>query len=281
MNHRLLSLSAGVALALAAISPAQAVVPVLDGANLVVNTVSAVANTATAIKMHYVIDRLDYMSTKDDGHYDEQNYYDVLNEDHNTVIANYNQVNNYYCGTEGEEGEGGAGVRSEDGGENGGQVCNAFNPGEIDIPTPTLYGAGQFGAHADSATAYMDKSKEVLGGLVGNDSQRFTSVMNGNTAQAKAVGSQIDQFDAQSQGLLELGKGATANMGARMQAAYSNQVAVAQTAEMMQMRALVLAEQNAQLVREQEAAARGARESIAESNLRVKPALNAASIKSW
>lgn len=280
MNHRLLSLSAGVALALAAISPAQAVVPVLDGANLVANSVSAVANTATAIKMHYVIDRLDYMSTKDDGHYDEQNYYDILNEDHNTVVANYNEVNNYYCGTEGEEGEGGAGTFSE-GGEAGGQVCNnAGLPGEIIVDPPALYGAGNFGGRAD-AKAYMDDTRAVLGNVVGNDNQRFTSVMDGNAAQAEAVEKQVQAFGTEGATLSQLAKQSTANMGTRMQAAYSNQIAVAQTGEMMKMRALVLAEQNAQLVREQEAAARGARESVAASKLRAAPDLELTSVVSW
>lgn len=279
MNHRLFSLSAGIALALAATSPAQAGVPVIDLANLVPNTVTAVATTATAIKMHYVIDRLDYMSTKDDGHYDEQNYYDVLNQDHNNLVNNYNEVNNYYCGTdEGEGGEGGGGVL---GAEGGGQVCNnAGLPGEIIIDPPALYGAGSFGGRANAQT-YMTETKQMLGDVVGNDSERFTSVMDGNTAQAQAVDSQVQAFAMEGATLSTLAKQSTGNHGARMQAAYANQIAVAQTGEMMKMRALVLAEQTAQVVREQEAAARGARESIAESNLRAKPALNAASIKSW
>lgn len=274
MNHRLFSLSAGIALAVAATSPAQAGVPVIDLANLVPNTVSAVANTATAIKMHYVIDRLDYMSTKDDGHYDEQNYYDVLNQDHNNLVNNYNEVNNYYCDSDGGGGEG-AGLLGED----GGQICGG-GAGEVIIPIPVAYGVGHFGTY-DSADSYMKDSQKALTDLADHDSGRFTAVMKGNAAQAEAVDAQSREFDIQSAKLKQLARESTGNMGARMQAAYSNQVAVAQTAEMMQMRALVLAEQNAQVVREQEAAARGARESIAESNLRVKPSLNAASIKSW
>ena len=279
MNHRLLSLSAGVALALAAISPAQAVVSVLDGANLVSNTVSAVANTATAIKMHYVIDRLDYMSTKDDGHYDEQNYYDVLNEDHNTVVANYNEVNNYYCGTEGGKPPiPGPRADGGEGEEGGGMTCGGIEEGEVIIPT--LRGPATFGTHGD-AIAYMDESRQVLGGVVGTDNQRFTTVMDGNSLQAQAVDAQVREFQMQSANLQALSQKSTTNMGTRMQAAFSNQLAAAQTGEMMQMRALMLADQNAQVVREQEAAARGARESVAASKLRAAPDLELTSVVSW
>lgn len=156
--------------------------------------------------------------------------------------------------------------------------CGGIDEGEVIIPT--LQGPATFGGQG-SATAYMQDTRKVLDQVVGNDNQRFTTVMDGNSLQAQAVDAQTREFQMQSANLQALTAKSTANMGARMQAAFSNQLAAAQTGEMMQMRALMLADQNAQVVREQEAAARGARESVAASKLRVVPNLEQASIGNW
>lgn len=295
MKHRCLSLSVAGALALAFVSPAQAVMPVLDGANLAVNTANSVANVATALKMHLVLDRLNNMGDTDityhikNEEYNNQfvehnkkviSFYEEFNthnenvENHNTQIANFYKQNNYYCniGT----GDGG-GVRVAGGDQN---CIGNGDPGEIIIPIPVNYGVGAFGDY-DNADAYMADSRQVLDGLVDHDNKRFKAVMDSNAVQAQAVDQQARAFTDDISRLKVLTEASTANMGSRMQAVFSNQIAAAQTAEMMQMRALMLADQNAQVVRAQEVAARSAREAVAERRLRAAPDLSTEAVSRW
>jgi len=300
MKAKYLSASVAAALALATMSPAYAMMPVFDAANYSANTTTAVSTTLIAVKMHGVLEALGGEGSDRYGkeinfwdqsiHNDEvNNEYNELNQQYNTenlyhseVNTNYLVENNYYCNIGGSSGVGGGGggipVLASEG---GGQICSGDpGAGEIVIPIPTAYGVGKFGAF-DEATAYMDDARATLADVGTQDTSRLTTVMDGNAMQAAAIDSQTAEFDEQSKRLKSLAGLATSNMGSRMQAAYSNQIAAAQTGEMMQMRALMLADQNAQLLRAQESASLEARQSAAESRLRAAPVLSQTASRSW
>jgi len=271
MKHKRLSAMLGVALATAVASPAYAVLPVYDFANHTANAVTGVATTLTALKMHAVKkslrdieSSLQNMGGNNAGYYDEikTHWGDTLY--HNEVNTTYLEENNFFCNTGGGE-QGSGAVANSGSGASGGQICGTPS-GDIDVGIPIYVGVGQFGG--TDATAYMDASRESLDGVGGNDLDRLTNVMDGNRTQANAIDAQTSRFDAQGEHLQQLARMSTQNMGSRMQAAYSNQLAAAQTSEMMQMRALMLADQNAQVVRAQESAAFDARQSRVEASLR-------------
>ncbi|NIJ70379.1 hypothetical protein [Xanthomonas sp. 60] len=300
MKAKYLSASVAAALALATMSPAYAMMPVFDAANYSANTTTAVSTTLIAVKMHGVLEALGGEGSDRYGkeinfwdqsiHNDEvNNEYNELNQQYNTknlyhseVNTNYLVENNYYCNI-GSIGEGGGdnGSVSMLADEGSGQVCHGeAESGTIVIPIPVAYGVGKFGAH-DEATAYMDQARGALADVGAQDTTRLTTVMDGNAMQAAAVDSQTADFENQSKRLKTLASQATSNMGSRMQAVYANQIAAAQTGEMMQMRALMLADQNAQLLRAQESASLEARQSAAESRLRAAPVLSQTASRSW
>ncbi len=297
MKHRCLSVSVGAVMALSTIGSAQAVLPVYDMANHVTNTANLAVNGTIALKMHSVMDSLNNMGGNNTNYYNEYKYYNEQNDyyneqndyynkevynhnvdvtNHNTKIANYYKENNYYCNIGTGDGDGG-GVRVAGGDQN---CIGNGDPGEIIIPIPVSYGVGAFGDY-DNADAYMADSRQVLDGLVDHDNKRFKAVMDSNAVQAQAVDQQARAFTDDSNRLKALTEASTANMGSRMQAVFSNQIAAAQTAEMMQMRALMLADQNAQVVRAQEVAARSAREAVAERRLRAAPDLSTEAVSRW
>lgn len=288
MKHRCLFVSVGAIMAMSAISSAKAVDGVYDAANHITNTANLAVNGTIALKMHSVMDSLNNMGGNNTNYYNEYKYYNEQNDyynkevynhnvevtNHNKQVAIYNEQNNYYCniGT----GDGG-GVRVAGGDQN---CIGNGDPGEIIIPIPVNYGVGAFGDY-DNADAYMADSRQVLDGLVDHDNKRFKAVMDSNAVQAQAVDQQARAFTDDSNRLKALTDASTANMGSRMQAVFSNQIAAAQTAEMMQMRALMLADQNAQVVRAQEVAARSAREAVAERRLRAAPDLSTEAVSRW
>lgn len=286
MKHKRLTMMLGVALATAAASPAYAITPVYDMANHTANGVTGAATTLTAVKMHYVKKSLrDIENSLQNMGGNNTTYYDDIKEHwdnsqyHNEVNTNYLTENNYYCNI-GSGGDAGAGGTRDGSGESTGQVCGGSESGDIDVGIPIYVGVGKFGDQGSSA-AYMDASQQVLEGVVGNDRTRLGTVMAGNATQAHAIDAQAAQFNAQGQHLQQLASISTRNMGSRMQAAYSNQLAAAQTGEMMQMRALMLADQNAQVLRAQEAAAFDARQSVVEASLRATPELDRTDVRSW
>lgn len=279
MKHKRLTLMLSAALAASASSSAYAVTPVYDMAVHSSTTATAIAAALIYDEMLYTRKNTGTMLDNDNIYYndmreqwDVQQTHNENNTDYNNETIVYHRENNYYCNA----GEGEASSLAT----GGDYFCGDDAPGDGDIPIPGAYGAGKFGDH-DTSVAYMDSSRRILDEVGAHDAGRMRTVMEGNAVQAKAVDMQVADFDAQRERLQTLGSLSTKNMGARMQAAYSNQIAAVQTGEMMQMRALMLADQNAQLLREQEASALDAKQSVAESGLRAQPNLGAASVSAW
>lgn len=288
------------ALCAAVVAPASALTPVIDGANLAVNTENAAANTAnavvnalTAAKMHVVMDELKRANDQlNNMGGDQTTYYQDLrqfwenNTSHLENNTNYLTENNYHCNNGASpslagEGEGGGG---------GGMVCYPAE-GDVGGEIPTTYGAGDFYAYDDAkdekkeklnTETYMERSRTAsLQGIASEDNQRLKALMDGNQVQAKALQLQAEGFADDAARLERLRKESTVSMGSRMQASYANQLAAAQMGEAMNMRALLLADQQAQLVRAQEAAAHDARQSAAANRLRPDISLDAVSLQSW
>ena len=248
--------------ALGAMAPANAL-PVFDAANLVANSISAGANVATAIKMHKVI----YELKKANGYHSRiadntdvmtGNTTNIMND--TTNIKNISVENNYYNPE--------VPVIPD--------PCETIPPGPGCIPVFGVLNTGTFENGVNDYLANFKTAEQYA-----NNSQAFENTNNKqnrlsemqNKANAARINTLVSQRNSleQDNALLTRLKAESAlgiNSDARMQREYANRIAAVQTRQETGVRAMLMAQQNADAIRAQAVADQEAASAGQNQNLR-------------
>lgn len=197
---------------------------------VVVDPVNFVPNAATAIKMHYVIDELKKISGEEGN-----TLYDIQNE-YNTYMQDITNINNTYVG-------------------------NMDRPPVIDPiedEFPVIDGALVDGddESAEEMSEYMLAVKSTLGQQEAANDILLLQMKN----QGGTLKEDTDRVSS-------LRSAATTAEGHATQMQYANALAAEQSNQVMQLRKLTLAAQNAEAARARAVVAREKRELQAASNL--------------
>lgn len=310
---RVLSLGVAVALAGGLTPKAHAFDIVIDPANLAVNAASLAVNTAnlaangvTAVNTGLMKDKLsqlvrierdtnghiakidrhaeniDGYTRSIDGHSDniEKNTLKLLNQ-----MTSYYNTNYAICGGDGTRATTGPGAINWDGGDvNGDFYCTVVNQGQENT------------AAADATSQALGTTQDLVGqfsdagGYSNSDINAANADLNGSKAQKTANAALVQTLQDQSQSVVgdadrlsKMYQGSVQAHGQAIQLQYLNALASEQAHQLVQMRSVMLASQQAEVTRNQVVANREAQAIAAGAKLRanVDTSTRGASSQSW